>query len=84
MSTFLWILIYIVFSIIYKWIISWGGAKHIQGWKSIFFTDTESTYWNVEQIRLMTIFIWVCFTVLFLIGLFYPEYRFLRLASKLN
>lgn len=78
MSTSLWILSYIAYSIIYKWIISWGGAQYIKGWKSIFFTDMESSDWNTEQIRLMTLFLWLIYTILFLIGLFYPEYRFFK------
>lgn len=78
MSTPLWVLIYIAYSIIYKWIISWGGANYIKGWKSIFFTDMESSDWNTEQIRLMTLFLWFGYTILFLIGLFYPEYRFFK------
>jgi hypothetical protein len=78
MSTSLWILSYIAYSIIYKWIISWGGAKYIKGWKSVFFTDMESSDWSTEQIRLMTLFLWLIYTILFLIGLFHPEYRFFK------
>jgi hypothetical protein len=37
MSTGIWVLIYLAVSLTYKWIISWGGADYIKGWKSIFF-----------------------------------------------
>lgn len=83
MSTSLWILIYLCFSLICKWILSWGGASYIKRWKSIFFLDTESSSWNEEQVKMMTLFLWVGFSILFVIGLIYPEYRFYKLKNNL-
>ena len=53
MSTWVWVLIYLAVSLMFKWIISWGGADYIKGWKSIFFLDMESSSWNEEQLRAM-------------------------------
>lgn len=83
MSTSLWILIYLCFSLVCKWILSWGGASYIKGWKSIFFLDKESSSWNEEQVKMMTLFLWVGFSILFVIGLIYPEYRFYKLKNNL-
>lgn len=82
MSTPLWILLYITYSLMCKWIISWGGAELIKGWKSIFFTETESTYWNAEQIRAVMLLFWIVATIMFVIGLFYPQYRFYNFESR--
>ena len=78
MSTPVWICLYIFISLTCKWILSWGGADVIKGWKSIFFLDMEAD-WNKEQLRAMTLFTWIGFTILFIVGLIFPEYRFYKL-----
>ena len=78
MSTPVWIVLYIFISLTCKWILSWGGADIIKGWKSIFFLDMEAD-WNKEQLRAMALFTWIGFTILFVIGLIFPEYRFYKL-----
>ena len=83
MSTWVWVLIYLAVSLTFKWIISWGGADYIKGWKSIFFLDMESSSWNEEQLRAMALFLWIAFTILFIIGLIYPEFRFYKLKNSL-
>ena len=60
-----------------------GGADYIKGWKSIFFLDMESSSWNEEQLRAMALFLWIAFTILFIIGLIYPEFRFYKLKNSL-
>ena len=83
MSTWVWVLIYLAVSLMFKWIISWGGADYIKGWKSIFFLDMESSSWNEEQLRAMALFLWIAFTIFFIIGLIYPEFRFYKLKNSL-
>ena len=83
MSTGVWVLSYLAVSLTCKWIISWGGADYIKGWKSIFFLDMESSSWNEEQLRAMALFLWIAFTILFIIGLIYPEFRFYKLKNSL-
>lgn len=78
MSTPVWIVLYIFISLTCKWILSWGGADIIKGWKSIFFLDMEAD-WNKEQLRAMALFTWIGFTILFIVGLIFPEYRFYKL-----
>ena len=83
MSTWVWVLIYLAVSLTFKWIISWGGADYIKGWKSIFFLGVGSSSWNEEQLRAMALFLWIAFTILFVIGLLYPEFRFYKLKNSL-
>ena len=78
MSTPVWICLYIFISLTCKWILSWGGADVIKGWKSIFFLDMEAD-WNKEQLRAMALFTWIGFTIFFIVGLIFPEYRFYKL-----
>ena len=51
MSTGVWVLIYLAVSLTCKWILSWGGADYIKGWKSIFFFNGTPEDWNTEQLR---------------------------------
>lgn len=79
MSLLIWILFYVLISLKFKWIISWGGAESIKGWKSIFFFDLgNSEEWNTEQLRAMALLLWICFSILFVVGLIYPELRFYK------
>ncbi|AXY61447.1 hypothetical protein [Acinetobacter sp. WCHAc010052] len=83
MSAGVWVLIYLAVSLMCKWILSWGGADCIKGWKSVFFFNGSPEDWNTEQLRAMALFLWIGFTILFLIGLIYPEFRCYRLKSCL-
>lgn len=84
MSTPLWILIYFLHCLLSKWIISWGGARYIQGWKTWFvFDQSSSEEWTKDQVIMMAWFFWIGFTILFLIGLFNPEFRFYKLKNSL-
>lgn len=84
MSTALWILIYALDCIVTKWIISWGGASYIQGWKTwLFFSSFQSEEWTKGQIIMMAWFFWIAFSIIFLIGLFNPEFRFYKLKNSL-
>ena len=80
MSTPVWICLYIFISLTCKWILSWGGAEVIKGWKSIFFLDMEAD-WNKEQLRAMALFTWIGFTILFIVGLIFFFFWFYKLYS---
>lgn len=51
MNLWLYITLYAVTSLFLKWIISWGGAKWIEGWRSFFLIDWFALDWTAEQIR---------------------------------
>ena len=76
MSTTSFVLSYLISSLICKWIISWGGAQTIEGWKSWWIIGWFAGSWSAEQIRLYTLLIWIISSVLFMVGLVNPNYRF--------
>lgn len=76
MSIVNWIVLYLIQCIFYKWIISWGGAQYLEGWKAWFSLGWFTLDWNSEQIRLYALILWIGATIWFLMGLFAPELRF--------
>lgn len=83
MSIWAWVCIYVVFSCVAKWIISWGGAAYIQGWRSIFiFSAENSEEWSKDQVIMMTWFFWIAFSIWFVIGVFNPDLRFYTLKRS--
>ncbi|MEN2508423.1 hypothetical protein V8Z77_16055 [Stutzerimonas stutzeri] len=76
MSTLEFVALYLLNSVFWKWIISWGGAQWIEGWKSMVVLDWFAWPWNAEQIRLYALVMWSFSTLFFVIGLFKPEWRF--------
>ena len=76
MSTPLWILIYLCFSLVCKWILSWGGAQWLEGIKSALTLGWMTWDWNAEQIRFYILIIWIFSSVWFVVGLLNPSLRF--------
>lgn len=70
-----WIAMYLLSSLFYKWVLSWGGAKTIEGWKSFFLIGWFALDWNSEQIRLYALIGWLVTTVIFIIGCFNSQFR---------
>lgn len=70
-----WIVYYILTSLVYKWIISWGGAERIEGWLSFVIIGWFSLDWKAEQIKLFILIMWAFFTLIFIYGLFNPRFR---------
>lgn len=58
---------YLLTCVFWKWIISWGGARWIEGCKSIFFLNWLAATWNEEQIRLYALIMWIIETIWFMI-----------------
>lgn len=76
MSVGIWALLFLIESIYCWWIIGFGGAKWVEGWKSFFMIDWFALDWNAEQIRLYVLIIWLFSCIWFVVGLFKPELRF--------
>ncbi len=81
MSLELWIYTYILSSIWWKWLLSWGGAEKIEGWSTFFFISWLALDWDSEQIRLFALIMWVIQTILFVLGIFDSDWRCLRSSS---
>lgn len=77
MGIICWILLFIIHSLILKWILSWGGAKFINSFyvAKIFFSFLNTDL-NEEQLRFYTLVIWVMITIWFVLGIFIPNLRF--------
>ena len=74
-STVEWVGFFALNSLFWKWVISWGGAHWLEGWKSWFLISWFAPLWSAEQIRLYALVIWFFTAVWFAIGLFIPELR---------
>lgn len=70
-----WFLIHALSALFWLWIIIFGGANWLEGWKSFFFIDWFAAYWNAEQLRLYALCILFFQVAWFLIGAAKPEYR---------
>lgn len=71
-----WIATFATTSLFWKWILSWGGAEWLEGWKAFFIIDCFAALWSAEQIKLYALLCWIASGIWFGIGLAYPEYRF--------
>lgn len=75
MSITVWIVLYVLNSFWWKWIISWGGAQWVEGWKSFLLIEWFALDWNAEQIRLYALCTWVLSTLWFIAGMLVPGLR---------
>lgn len=57
------LIMYALLSLMFKWIISWGGAEKLEGWKAFFIISWLSGSWTVEQIKLYALICWVIQTI---------------------
>ena len=76
MSLSIWIILFFINSLFWKWVISWGGAELIKGWKAGLFFDWLVADLNTEQIRAYALFVWLVSGIWFLLGIFIHELRF--------
>lgn len=70
-----WIASFAATSLFWKWILSWGGAEWLEGWKAFFVIDWFATFWSAEQIRLYALLAWIGSGAWFVVGVLHPEYR---------
>jgi len=70
-----WVLVYLLTALFWYWILSWGGARWIEGWKSWGIIGWFAGHWNVEQIRFYALIMLILETVWFGAGLYSPTVR---------
>ena len=75
MTIGMWILCYAGFSLLFKWMISWGGAEKVEGWIAGLSINLVAWDWTVEQLRLYALASWVVLSIFFVLGLWFPEWR---------
>jgi hypothetical protein len=71
-----WIASFAATSLFWKWILSWGGAEWLEGWKAFFVIDWFAARWSAEQIRFYALLAWIASGIWFAAGLVQPELRF--------
>ncbi|GAA6142608.1 hypothetical protein [Hydrogenophaga sp. 5NK40-0174] len=72
-----WILLFAADCLFCLWVLRWGGAEWMEGWRSLFFIDwLMSIEWTAEQIKFYVLFCWIGHAIWFLVGLFFPGLRF--------
>jgi hypothetical protein len=76
MTLVAWIASFAATSLFWKWILSWGGAEWLEGWKAFFVIDWFAARWSAEQIRLYALLSWIVAGVWFVVGLILPGVRF--------
>lgn len=70
-----WILFYLISLVLWLWILNWGGAKWLEGWRAWLILDWFAGHWNAEQIRLYALTLLGIETIWFLLGIGFPELR---------
>ncbi|MFC4762700.1 hypothetical protein [Dyella koreensis] len=76
MNLFYWFLFFAASSVFVFWVMRWGGAEWMEGWRSLFFIDwLHASLWNAEQIKLYFLLLWVVHAAWFVIGIFAPAVR---------
>lgn len=71
-----WVAIFLLSSLWWKWILSWGGAAWLEGIKAWIGLGWFAGAWTAEQIRLYALCCWVLEGGWFAIGVFVPGARF--------
>jgi len=75
MSLTEWIIGHGVMGLFWLWVLIWGGAEWLEGWKSFFIIDWFAAWWSAEQLRLYALCILVFQVIWFFIGFAVPEWR---------
>lgn len=71
-----WILLFAADSLFALWVLRWGGAAWLEGWRASVLLDwIHAGFWNEEQIRLYALLLWLVHAGWFLLGLFQPSLR---------
>ena len=72
------VVVYLINLIFWLWVVRWGGAEWLEGrFISGFLIHLFATRWSADGIKLFgygTLFI---STILFVIAIFYPDFRYL-------
>ncbi len=75
MSWQCWLANYLLMSLFFKWLLLWGGAEWVEGWRAGFTMGWLASLWSSEQIRLYALLMWIIVSLVFAWGLFVPEMR---------
>lgn len=76
MGLALWVGLFALASLVWAWILFWGGADWLEGsWLAVVFVHFRAVEWSADGIRLFAGLMWLLQTVWFVIGLFVKDAR---------
>ena len=71
-----WIFLYILSLLFWLWIALWGGAERLENTLEGFLLIDMASFLETDTIKIFAWFVIFVSTILFLIGIFNPEFRF--------
>ncbi len=72
-----WVIIHSIIVLFWLWVLKWGGAEWLEGWKTLFIVDWFAAVWSAEQIKLYALCVLIFQLIWFVIGVFSPGLRIL-------
>lgn len=79
-----WVIVYVVTASLWLWVLRWGGAEWLEGWKAWGLLGWFTGHWSAEQIKLYALLVFLIETVWFCIGLFSPAARFAYVEFRIG
>jgi hypothetical protein len=77
MSLLAWVALFAVTSLLWTWVLFWGGADWLEGsFLSGFLIHTFAPRWSAEGIKVFAALTWLLEGLWFILGLFVPGMRF--------
>jgi hypothetical protein len=76
MDHVLWIVLFLLASLLWAWILFWGGADWLESsFLSELILHFRAPLWSADGIRIFAGLTWLAQTSWFILGLFHPEAR---------
>ncbi len=78
MSLTWWTITYLADLLFWLWVVRWGGAERLEGTLSSgFFVSVFAPRWSAEGIKLFGYGTIIITTILFILGIFFADFRHL-------
>ncbi len=78
MSLIPWIVVYALNMLFWLWIVRWGGAERLEGtFSSGLLISVFAPQWSAEGIRVFGYGAIIVSTIVFVLGVFFPDFRYL-------
>jgi hypothetical protein len=75
MDLIYWIIGYAISALFWLWLLKWGGAEWLEGWKAWLAIGWFAGHWSAEQIRLYALILFVLESIGFVAGLLFDSIR---------
>lgn len=78
-----WIIGYVASALFWIWVLKWGGAEWLEGWRAWVSIGWFAGHWSAEQIRLYALTLFVLESIGFVAGLFFESVRFAGMEIRI-